>query len=114
MSTTPHGSVGNNHTRSESTTATSALAAHPQIPTGWVNVEADATRYEASFVNIAVDVMRTPGSEANALPTILRGWFGPDAGRPGTNFHVLLGPSADGFLMRPANERPTASVDAEL
>jgi hypothetical protein len=84
-------------------------AAHPQIPNGWVNVEADATRYEANLVNMEVNVMRTIGSEANVLPAILRGWFGPDAGRPGTNFHVVFKPSADGFLMRPADERATDS-----
>jgi superfamily II DNA or RNA helicase len=89
-------------------------ATHPQIPTGWVNVEADAIRYEANFVKVAVNVLRTSGSEANVLSTVLHRWFGPDAGRPGTNFHVVFDPLEDGYLMRPANDRPASPPSAEL
>jgi len=42
------------------------------------------TRYEADFVRVAVNVARLPGEDRNRLPEILRAWFGPDAGLPGT------------------------------
>jgi hypothetical protein len=41
------------------------------IPEGWVPVDADGEALEANFVKIAVNVMRRPGSEENALPELL-------------------------------------------
>ena len=89
-------------------------AKHPQIPSGWVAVEANGKSYEANLVKIAINVLREPGSEENILPRILTGWFGQDAGRPGTNYHVIFEPLEDGLRMRPANERSTAPSDAGL
>lgn len=80
-------------------------ATHPQIPSGWVVVEANEQRYEANFVKVAVNVMREPGSEKNSLPAMLTQWFGQAAGRPGTNNHVVFEPTGEGFRMRPAGER---------
>jgi len=54
------------------------------IPEGWVPVDAAGEALEANFVKIAVNVMRRPGSEENVLPEVLRGWFGQEAGSPGT------------------------------
>lgn len=80
-------------------------ATHPQIPSGWVVVEANAQRYEANFVKVAVNVMREPGSEKNSLSEVLTRWFGQHAGRSGTNNHVVFEPMGQGFRMRPASER---------
>ena len=41
-------------------------------------------------MKVAVNVVRKPGDEANQLPRILRGWFGADAGAPGTRHTVSL------------------------
>lgn len=71
------------------------------IPIGRVLLKADTKSYEANFAKIAINVVRKLGSEANILGEILTRWFGPDAGRPGTNHRVLLQPTEEGFSMRP-------------
>lgn len=83
---------------------------HPDIPSGWQPVEANGQRYEANFVKVAVNVMREPGNEKNSLPAILNLWFGPDAGRPGTNSHVVFERMEEGYRMRPARERLVVST----
>jgi hypothetical protein len=52
-------------------------------------------------VKVAVNVVRREGGEENVLPEVLYGWFGEDAGRPGTNYHVLFERSEDGYRARP-------------
>jgi superfamily II DNA or RNA helicase len=63
---------------------------HPGLPEGWTDVRVGDETYTANFVKIAVNVMRQPGSETNVLPDLLRRWFGPDAGAPGTRHRVDL------------------------
>jgi superfamily II DNA or RNA helicase/HKD family nuclease len=60
------------------------------IPEGWTKVQIDGQAYEANFVTVALNVVRRIGETSNELPTILRGWFGADAGLPGTNHQVSL------------------------
>jgi len=74
----------------------------PGIPVGWTPVIADGERYEANFVKIAVNVMRRPGSTDNVLARVLRGWFGEDAGLPGTRYVVSFERTDDGWVMAPA------------
>jgi hypothetical protein len=75
---------------------------NPSLPTGWTQVIANGQTYEANFVKVAVNVVRKPGEGSNELPAILRGWFGPDAGLPGTN-HLVTLDTADGKAeLRPA------------
>ena len=62
----------------------------PDIPTGKTRVDVEGTEYEANFVKIAVNVLRRPGNPKNELTAVLRRWFGPDAGLPGTNFQVVF------------------------
>jgi hypothetical protein len=71
-------------------------------------VQIDGTRYEADFVKVALNVVRLPGEERNRLPEILRGWFGPDAGLPGTRHEVTLEKSDDVWQLRPANRAENA------
>ncbi|MBK6277973.1 MAG: DUF3427 domain-containing protein [Gammaproteobacteria bacterium] len=66
------------------------------MPQGWVSVSANGARYSANFVQVAVNVIREDGVEGNQLPTLLRGWFGPSAGAPGTRHQVRLIHSPDG------------------
>ncbi len=77
----------------------------PNIPEGWQSVSIDGQRFEANFVKIAVNVVRSQGSEENALPSILRGWFGHDAGLPGTNHTVVCERADDEWRMRPSTWR---------
>lgn len=66
------------------------------IPFDWTPVEIDGTTYEAKFAKIAVNLIRSPDSDGNELPGVLRGWFGPDVGQPGTSFHVQFVARGDG------------------
>ena len=63
---------------------------HPSLPRGWTDVVAGGQSYVANFVEQAVNVVRRPGSEDNIIASLLRGWFGADAGAPGTRHHVRL------------------------
>lgn len=67
----------------------------PDIPEGLTPVLIDGRRYDAQFAKVAVNVIRAPGSDRNELPGLLRAWFGPDAGLPGTGFQVRLERAAD-------------------
>ena len=40
---------------------------------------------EMHFRKVAINVLRRTGSNDNELPGLLRRWFGPDAGRTGTD-----------------------------
>jgi hypothetical protein len=57
---------------------------NPGIPTGWTPITVGGKEYEANFVKIAVNVIRATSEDGNALPEILRGSFGEEAGQPGT------------------------------
>ena len=70
-------------------------AARPDIPVGATPVLIDGQQYEAEFAKIAVNVIRAHGSPRNELPGLLRAWFGPDAGLPGTSFQVRVERAAD-------------------
>ncbi len=86
---------------------------HPEIPSGAVDVAIDGKPHEADFVKIAVNVVRAKDGESNVLPTILRGWFGADAGLPGTAFQVAFEPEGPGFRLVPLGRRD-AQGQAEL
>jgi len=62
----------------------------PGLPDGLTPFEADGSRYVGNFVKIALNAARKEGSDRNELPSILRKWFGPDAGAPGTRHQVRL------------------------
>ncbi len=64
---------------------------NPGLPEpGTVALEADGELYEADFVKVALNVVRPRGGGDNALPDMLRGWFGPLAGGTGTRHFVRL------------------------
>jgi hypothetical protein len=75
------------------------------IPIGQTPVYVKDDEYSANFVKVALNVVTRPGSDRNELPQILRGWFGPDAGLPGTSHHVRLTPYEKGWRMNPAGEK---------
>jgi hypothetical protein len=78
---------------------------NPGIPEGWVEVTADGETYQANFVKIAVNVMTRGTSDENVLPEVMRKWFGPNAGLPGTTFQVVFEQSPDGYILSPFDER---------
>ncbi len=75
-----------------------------------VPFRADSVEYLGDFVKVALNVARKPGEPGNALATLLRRWFGPSAGHPGTDHRVLFEKTSDGWVLRPeVREMPTAS-----
>ncbi|HUG15394.1 MAG TPA: cupin domain-containing protein [Thermomicrobiales bacterium] len=76
-------------------------AKQPGIPEGWASVAAEGEEYEANFVQIAINVMRKPGTTENVLPELLQAWFGPDAGKPGRGEQVSLDLIAGRYRMTP-------------
>jgi len=75
--------------------------ANPAIPDGWTEVEVDGELYQANFVKIALNVMLKTIDGPNELAKILHGWFGPDAGRPGTNRQVAFEFGDERLVMTP-------------
>lgn len=65
-------------------------ARNPELPNGETQVVIDGERYLLDFVKVAVNVARKSKDGNNELPLILRGWFGPDAGLPGTRNTVVF------------------------
>lgn len=80
------------------------------IPEGWTEVTIDGRVYFANFVKMYLNVLRTErDSEANVLGDILRAWFGPNAGKPGTRFQVEFRRTDERLEMRPVrNESPVS------
>ncbi len=78
---------------------------NPQIPTGSTEVTADGETFVMDFVKVAVNVARPKEGGENELPRILRGWFGPDAGRPGTRHNVVFELKDDGWELSPEGRR---------
>lgn len=75
------------------------------IPSGWTDIWIDDEPHQANFAKVAINVVRKNENEANVLPAVLRRWFGPDAGLPGTDFQVALEPIEGGYRMVPVRRR---------
>ncbi|OBA95582.1 restriction endonuclease subunit R [Mycolicibacterium fortuitum] len=84
---------------------------HPDLPEGTVPFVADGVEYAASFAKGAIAVASRADASGNALPGLLRGWFGPSAGHPGTSHRVLLEQMDGAFLVRPDD---SARADVQI
>lgn len=72
------------------------------LPEGETDVRlADGTVWQFRFVKEYCNVARPAGSERNQLPDLLRGWFGPHAGKAGTAFLVRFHAGPDGLWVEP-------------
>jgi SOS-response transcriptional repressor LexA len=61
----------------------------PERPVGPIVAQLpDGATWEFKLVKVACNVARPVGEKANQLGDLLKQWFGPNAGLPGTNFHV--------------------------
>lgn len=61
----------------------------PNRPVGPTEVNLpEGSRWEFKFVKVACNVATPIGEKGNKLSDLLRGWFGPNAGLPGTDFKV--------------------------
>ncbi len=86
--------------------------AHPEIPSGPTRVIAEGETFSANFVKIAINVMTREAEPegTNALPELLRYWFGPDAGRPGQGQKVRLRLDGDVVRMDPVFDKSQKSI----
>jgi superfamily II DNA or RNA helicase/diadenosine tetraphosphate (Ap4A) HIT family hydrolase/HKD family nuclease len=80
---------------------------NPGLPEGETQFMADDTIYTGNFVKIALNVVHRAGDPGNVLGDLLRSWFGPDAGQPGTVQFVELAPSKPHWQMRPVSPHPS-------
>lgn len=83
----------------------------PGVPSGWVEVLANDRPYVVNFVKEFVNVVQTDlDSDENVLAELVRGWFGPDAGRPGTRFEVAFEPAGNQLRMQPVTLQEAEST----
>ena len=74
----------------------------PGRPVGPTKVKLpDGTTGVFRFVKVACNVVNREESDANDLPELLRSWFGPDAGLPGTGFQVSFERNDGEWAVRP-------------
>ncbi len=71
------------------------------LPEGWTSLRVDGEQLSGNFVKVALNVVVREAGGANVLPEILRRWFGPDAGLPGTRHRVVLAQTLEGWVLRP-------------
>ncbi len=84
---------------------------YPDLPTGEKAFVAEGREYIGRFVKIALNTAHLPGKDGNALHALLRGWFGPSAGQPGTNHQVTIEPVDSTFVMRPVTAVSEGEAD---
>jgi superfamily II DNA or RNA helicase/diadenosine tetraphosphate (Ap4A) HIT family hydrolase/SOS-response transcriptional repressor LexA len=61
----------------------------------------DGAIWQFRFMKQFCNVARAAGTSANQLPDLLRRWFGPSAGQPGTAFQIRFHASPDGYWVEP-------------
>ncbi|MCA9577968.1 MAG: hypothetical protein KC668_21185, partial [Myxococcales bacterium] len=72
------------------------------VPEGETDVRlSDGTVWQFRMAKEACNVARPAGTQLNRLPDLLRRWFGPRAGHPGTSFEVRFFASPDGLWVEP-------------
>lgn len=78
----------------------------PDLPEGLVRFHAGGREFEGAFGKGAMTRAALADSTTNALPDLLREWFGPSAGQPGTTHQVRL-EDVDGVLnLQPVESAP--------
>jgi hypothetical protein len=81
----------------------------PGRPLGPVEVTLpDGSTWVFRFVKVACNVAHPKGTTDNRLDELLRSWFGPDAGLPGTGFTARFQNSTEGWRVNPVQHITTA------
>ena len=84
----------------------------PERPVGpIVATLPDGSLWEFKLVKVACNVAKPVGEKGNQLGDLLKQWFGPNAGLPGTNFHVRFESKSGEWHVSPvgAERSPMAS-----
>lgn len=87
---------------------------YPELPRGETDFLADGERYTGRFVKIALNVATRPGQPGNALHELLRRWFGPNAGLPGTAHRVRLKLVGDEWVLAPVDRLAESAADGKV
>jgi hypothetical protein len=87
-----------------------ARETHMELPEGWTNLHINQETLSVNFVKVAVNVARRADHEENVLPEILQGWFGADAGKPGTKHQVILRRDGGNWQLQPAGTSSVGTV----
>ncbi len=74
-----------------------------QLPEGETDVRVDGEVWQFRMMKEYCNVASRAGNGRNQLPDLLRKWFGPGAGKPGTAFDVRFETSPDGLWAEPVN-----------
>ena len=82
----------------------------PNLPEGTAEFLANGDLYVGRFVKVALNVAEKLGQPGNALSALLCGWFGPNAGQPGTAHRVVLRQAGTQWVMEPVDH--AAQLDA--
>ena len=83
----------------------------PLRPTGPTTVALpDGSLWEFRFVKEFINFACPSGSQKNEIASLLRNWFGPDAGLPGTNFHITFTHHNSSWNVAPDTHATPASV----
>jgi SOS-response transcriptional repressor LexA len=77
--------------------------ARVQLPEGETDVRVDGEIWQFRLAREFCNVARRAGNPRNQLPDLMRRWFGPSAGKPGTAFDVRFERSPDGLWAVPVN-----------
>jgi superfamily II DNA or RNA helicase/diadenosine tetraphosphate (Ap4A) HIT family hydrolase len=87
-------------------------AARARLPSDEADVILpDGSPWRFRFARIAVNVAHCVGGDRNELPDLLHRWFGPQAGRPGTNFNVRFRLSPEGWRVEPLGDLTAAAAE---
>jgi cold shock CspA family protein/SOS-response transcriptional repressor LexA len=79
------------------------------IPQGETDVRLpDGAIWQFRFAKEYCNVARPAGTTRNRLPDLLRGWFGPHTGQPGTAFQIRFHAAPEGLWVEPVQ---TATTD---
>ena len=78
-----------------------SAAVGESFPRGELDATIDGQSLVVHVRKIAINKVVARGTKTNLLPDILRRWFGPDAGKPGTGFKVWLRRRGDRVTMEP-------------
>jgi superfamily II DNA or RNA helicase len=77
-------------------------AKRPGLPSGELEVRLpDGRRWRFRMMKEFCKVAQLVGARQNALPELLRDWFGPAAGKPGTAFYVRFSEGPEGWRVEP-------------
>jgi hypothetical protein len=83
-------------------------------PEGPIEIAVSGSPMEAIVAKIAINVVRKIGESENQLPTILRAWFGAEAGLPGQGQRVRIRRSEKGPILEPVGRDVQESSGPKL